>query len=284
MRLVSAPRLYSSALVLAWFLNSSNATSLADDKVQIVPDVVYGHKDGMALTYDVFKPTSNANGAALLFMVSGGWYSTWTPPEQFVHTFDQLLERGYTVIAVRHGSSPRYVVPECADDVRKALAFVTKHAGDYSIDPKRIGVFGFSAGGHLSLILGTQTNDNEAENAPRVAAVVAVFPPTDLEPYVKIGNPRREQFPALQFDPKEAPAVSPLLSVTDDDAPTRLFHGDKDDLVPLWHSEKIQAAFKEHNVDTKLTVFEGAGHGFNEAQTAEMMREMIAWFDEHLAP
>ena len=79
--------------------------------VTITPDVVYGHKDGMALTFDVFKPTS-PNGAATLHIVSGGWVSRYTPPTALrpadQDLYKQLLDRGFTVFAVRHGGSPRY--------------------------------------------------------------------------------------------------------------------------------------------------------------------------------
>src|SRR5688572_5047950 len=70
----------------------------------IKPDVVYGHKMGMALTFDVIKPKTNSNGAGILFMVSGGWISTWMPPEQVVKGgmgkalgFSALLEKGFTL-------------------------------------------------------------------------------------------------------------------------------------------------------------------------------------------
>ncbi len=56
----------------------------ADDWRSKSPDVVYGHKAGMALTYDVVRPTPAVNGAAVLFMVSGGWVSSWGPPENFI--------------------------------------------------------------------------------------------------------------------------------------------------------------------------------------------------------
>ncbi len=57
------------------------------DAIDVKPDVVYGHKDGMALSYDVFKPRKNSNGVGLLFMISGGWVSQWTPPEVAVGFF-----------------------------------------------------------------------------------------------------------------------------------------------------------------------------------------------------
>ena len=67
-------------LVLAGLL--STRCWAADEEIEITPDVVYGHKDGMALTYDVFRPKESANGLGVLFMVSGGWHSHWSPPSQ----------------------------------------------------------------------------------------------------------------------------------------------------------------------------------------------------------
>lgn len=260
------------------------SVAFGQKKYDVKPDVVYGHKDGMALTYDVFTPKENAKGIGVLFMVSGGWVSQWVPPDQLAATLiGPVLDKGYTVFAVRHGSSPKYVVPECVADVKLALKHIYEHAADFSVDKSKLGVFGFSAGGHLSLILGTQSNDRGTpEKDPRVAAVVAIFPPTDLAPYVEPGNPRRDQFPALQFDPKKAADVSPLLSVTPDDAPTFLVHGDKDDLVPLWHSEKIVEAFKKSGVKNELVVIEGAGHGFDAKGNKRMFDGMISWFDQIL--
>ena len=136
----------------------SNQALRADDTLpRVRPDVVYGHKDGMALTMDVIEPTQNRKGIALMFMVSGGWVSTWMPVETMAGLFQPLSDEGYTVIAVRHGSSPKYVIPEIVEDVRKALTHVHEHASEWQIDPKKLGVFGFSAGGHLSLMLGNSS-------------------------------------------------------------------------------------------------------------------------------
>jgi acetyl esterase/lipase len=251
---------------------------------EIRPDVIYGRKDGMALTYDVFTPAENAKGVGLLFMVSGGWVSTWIQPEQLAGSLiGPFLKEGYTVIAVRHGSSPRYVIPEIVADIKLALKHVHDHAEQYAVDPARLGVFGFSAGGHLSLILGTQINHlGNPESNPRIRAVAAVFPPTDLEPYVDPENPLREQFPALKFDPTKAVEYSPLRHVTDDDAPTLLVHGDKDELVPLWHSEKIIDEFAKAEVPRSLIVMHGFAHGFDEAGNQKMFASMVDWFNEHL--
>ena len=60
------------------------------DGPRIVPDVVYGHKDGMALTFDVIKP-AKPNGAGILWIQSGGWYSRWVEPKFWPHR--QALSR-----------------------------------------------------------------------------------------------------------------------------------------------------------------------------------------------
>ena len=276
-----------SALFLAATLVCAGATDRVFaqlDNIEITPDVVYGHKDGLALTFDVFRRREKANGVGILFMVSGGWVSTWTEPKQIVPMFKHLLDAGYTVMAVRHGSSPRYIVPECVADVQLALNYIAEHGSDWNVDPKRLGVFGFSAGGHLSLMLGTVGGTKKAGvDGARVAAVVAVFPPTDLGPYVELNSPRREQFPALRFEPSRADSVSPLKHVDGVDAPTLLVHGDQDELVPLWHSEKIKEAFDGAKVDAKLVVIKGAAHGFDADGNRLLVKEMLAWFDGKLS-
>ncbi|NQV36127.1 MAG: alpha/beta hydrolase [Phycisphaeraceae bacterium] len=256
--------------------------------VSVTPDVVYGHKVGMALTLDVFQPNQR-NGIGVLFMVSGGWYSTWAPPEQTVGLFKPLLDKGFTVFAVRHGSSPKFVIPEVVEDVRRSVRFIRLNAARFNVDPDRLGASGGSAGGHLSLVLGTMSDEGDPtakdevlQISSRVAAVVAYYPPTDLRPYVKIGNPRRQQFPALQFDPNQAPGLSPLLHVTSDDPPALMIHGDKDELVPLWHSEKIQEALTEKGVESELLVIRGAAHGFGGDDAKRASDAWVAWFEKHL--
>jgi len=270
------------SVITAGFIFVPNVVA-QDSQPSLRSDVVYGHKDGMALTMDVIEPKGNRRGVGLMFIVSGGWVSMWAPAKQMEPLIKPFLDAGYTVIAVRHGSSPKYLIPEIVQDVRLALDHVHQHAKAWNIDPHRIGVFGYSAGGHLSLMLGTTANDVKEETKPRIAAVAAVFPPTDLEPYTQPDNPLREQFPALQFDRNRSNEFSPLRQVSTVDAPTVLIHGDKDELVPLWHSEKIRDALTEAKVPNRLVVIPGAAHGFNAKGNETMFRAMIDWFNDHLA-
>ena len=70
--------------------------------------------------------------------------------------------------------------------------------------------------------------------------------------------------------------------MTSDDAPTLLIHGDKDELVPIWHSEKIVSEFDKAQVQHQLIVIEGAAHGFNAEGMKRMFDGMVSWFDQHL--
>ena len=143
----------------------------AQSGAPVIADVVYGHKAGMALTFDVFTPAGESNGVGILYMVSGGWVSRWTPPDRARAGFEALLNGGFTVFSVRHGSSPRFKVPEAHADVRRAVRFVRLHASTYGVDPDRLGVYGGSAGGHLSLMLGLASDDGDASATDEVLRV-----------------------------------------------------------------------------------------------------------------
>jgi acetyl esterase/lipase len=275
-------------------------------------DVIYGRKDGTALTMDVFRPKANASGAAVVLVVSGGFFSSH---EAIIPAFARpLLDRGDAVFAVVHGSQPRYTVPEIIGDLHRAVRFIRHHAGDYGIDPGRIGITGASAGGHLALMLGT-AGDGGRPDAPdpvdressRVQAVACFFPPTD---FLNYGGPGQELIrptdhgPAFRaaFDYRELDPVrriwvpitdpdrlrkitrdiSPISHVSPDDPPTLIFHGDRDALVPIQQSETMVKALEQAGVEAKLVIKPGAGHGWLAMVTD--MEQFADWFDAHLKP
>jgi acetyl esterase/lipase len=296
------------ACTLTWLCVAGQAYAQTD--TSIIPDVVYGHKDGMALTMDVFAPPGEANGAGILYMVSGGWVSWWTPPEQARSNFETLLSEGFTVFSIRHGSSPRFKVPEAYGDVRRAVRFVRVNARTYGVDPDRLGVWGGSAGGHLSLMLGLASDkgnptaaDEVLRESSRVAAVVAYFPPVDLRTRVAshdrfpptypddalslaggiVRPDSHTPFPALDFDERLMSSVSPILHVSSDDPPTLLVHGDADSLVDVNNSRLMHTTLGGKGVVTDLVVIEGAGHGFQGEDATRATSLLVEWFSTHLA-
>jgi acetyl esterase/lipase len=271
-------------------------------------DVIYGRKYGTALTMDVFTPRK-PNGAAVVAVVSGGWFSSHDHINPAYYRL--LLDRGYTVFAVVHGSQPKYTIPEVVADMHRALRYIRHHAADYHIDADRIGITGGSAGGHLSLMQGTAgtAGDPNAKDpvdraSSRVAAVACFFPPTDFLNYgetgkVALGRGTLKNFKApfdfRDFDPKTrsfelitdetkrreiGKQISPVYHVTPDDAPTLIIHGDADKLVPIQQAELIITKLKEAGIPAQLVVKQGASHGWPGME--KDMATIADWFDKHL--
>jgi len=264
--------------------------ALAADEPKVTADVVYGHKDGLALTFDVLQP-AKPNGAGILWLQSGGWYSTWRDVKAVLPAAKAMLDAGYTVFIVRHGSAPKYTVPEAVDDVRRAVRFIRMRSADWGVDPNRLGVTGASAGGHLTLMLATTGDDgNPAATDPvlkspsRIAAGVSLCPPTDLRGWTTTPPDAIKALPQLKppltFPAEKEAAVSPLLHATEKAAPVLMIHGDKDDLVPIEHSRKMLDALKQAKATADLLVLEGAGHGLPGNKTGPAL---LDWFGKHLA-
>lgn len=273
-------------------------------------DVIYGRKYGTALTMDVFTPKEDANGAGIVFVVSGGWFSAHEAIN--VGFIREFLNRGYTVFAVVHGSQPKFTIPEVLLDMHRSVRFIRSRAGDYNIDPERIGIYGGSAGGHLSLMQGTagDKGDPEAKDAvdrqsSRVQAVACFYPPTDFFNYGKPGEDAlgrgvlaafRAPFDFRELDKKTnafvsindeerlqviGKQISPAYHVSADDPPTLIIHGDADKLVPIQQAELIVGKLKEAGVPAELVVKPGAAHGWPDL--AKDLTKFADWFDKHLA-
>jgi acetyl esterase/lipase len=294
----------------AWILLGTARASAEEMTFKRQEDVIYGRKFGTALTMDVFTPARDAKGIGIVMVVSGGFFSGHESINtSFIRPF---VHRGFTVFAVVHGSQPRYTVPEIIQDMNRAVRFIRHHAKDYDIDRNRIGICGASAGGYLSLMLGTagdagdpRARDPVDRESNRVQAVACFFPATDLLNYGKTGReliyptdhrpPYRAAFDYRELDKKTmlwvpitdparlreiARQISPITHVTIDDPPTLIIHGDSDLLVPFQQSELFVEKMKKAGVETKLVVKKGAAHGW--LGLDEDLRKFVDWFDQHL--
>jgi acetyl esterase/lipase len=286
------------------------ASARADEPYVRKSDVIYGRKFGTALTMDVFTPTKAPNGAGVVMVISGGFVSSHDSIRPIFVL--PLVNRGYTVFAVLHGSQPEYTVPEIVKDMNRAVRFIRHNAKEYGVDPDRLGVTGASAGGHLSLMLGTAgTPGNPSAKDPvdressRVQAVACFFPPTDLFNYGAAGHellraedhgPQfRAAFQYREMDPKTrlwmpitdpkrlreiTREISPITHVSPDDPPTLLIHGDADELVPLQQSQEMLKALQKAGISAKLIVKPKAGHGW--LTMGQDIGQIADWFDTYL--
>lgn len=262
----------------------------------------------MALTLDVLRPPS-PNGHGILWLVSSGWVSSISQIRE--SAVKPLLSRGYTVFAVVHGSQPKFTIPEILEDVHRAIRFVRHRSSAFAVDPKTLGVTGWSAGAHLSLMAATDARPGVAEStdlvereSSRVGAAACFFPPTDFLNYGKDGENAlgrgllrdlRAAFDFEVFDRQErvyerisdetilieiGKRISPRHQISADDAPCLIVHGDRDPIVPLQQSRLFIDFLDEAGVPAELIEHKGGAHGWPGMQRD--LEPVADWFDEHL--
>jgi len=260
-------------------------------------DVIYGRKFGTALTLDVFAPTKT-NGLGIVFVVSGGWYSAHEAISP--RWFGPLLDRGYVVFAVVHGSQPKFAIPEIEQDMHRALRFIRANSERYGVHPDKLGITGASAGGHLSLMMaakGKAGDPNAKDPIDRedstVQCVACFFPPTDFLNYAKEGESAFSTGILQNFKPAFGPRIekpekheelgreiSPIYHLRSNMAPVLIVHGDADTLVPIYQARRFVEKCHAEGVEAKLLVREGKAHGW---QGMEKDMEIFAdWFGKHL--
>ena len=260
-------------------------------------DVIYGRKFGTALTLDVIQP-ANTNGYGIIFMVSGGFFSSHEAINPAM--YKPFLDRGYTVFAVVHGSQPRFNIPEIAEDIHRAVRFIRHNAAQWGVAPDHFGITGGSAGGHLSLTMGTQgkpgdpnAKDPIDRESSAVQAVACFFPPTDFLNWSKEGEDAVGFGPTEKFSPAFAPRnataegrqklgkeISPINFVTATMAPTLIIHGSADKQVPLYQAQIFEKRCVKQHAPFKLIVREGKDHGWPEMGAD--MQIFADWFDQYL--
>ena len=207
--------------------------------------------DKPALTW--YKP-ANPNGAAVLVCPGGGYGALAMDHEgkqigEFYNSF------GVTAFVLKYRLGPRYHHPAPLDDARKAMRTIRERAADYGIDPKRVGVMGFSAGGHLASTLSTHYQQGE-----RPDFAVLVYPVISLTTiYTHSGSMWN-----LLGNPPEAAKVWNLsneLQVTPETPPTFLFHTNGDTGVPPENSVLYYLALRRAGVKAEMHIYQEGQHG-----------------------
>jgi len=299
-------------LIFLIFLLIQLLSGQSQQVADLSKEVTYGRKDGMALTMMVQPPAGKSNERAVIWVVSAGWTSDFGWINLFKMLTKPISDRGFTIFYVMHGSQPRYAVPDAVIDLRRAVRFIRMHASEYKIDPANIGISGASAGGHLSLMMGTTGDDGNPSGkdsvdrvSSRVQAVACFFPPADLLNWKWPGdnqvvrrsikefqapldfvewNPHTLHYTLVTDSVKRTEIgrkISPLYFVTQEAPPTLIAHGDVDKLVPIYQSQMMIEKLKEVNVPCELIIKPGADHGFWN-DMPDYTKKFADWFEKYL--
>jgi acetyl esterase/lipase len=194
---------------------------------------------------------------------------------------------------------PTHRFPSQVHDVKQAIRFLRKNAATYGIDPDRLGAMGFSAGGHLAMLLGTTGGENDdgliekadqwsepIDQSSKVQAVVSYFGPTDFTQgnIPPAASHLVSDFLGGKFDdvPDAYRDASPALYVDSTDAPVLLFQGTRDPLVPYQQAVKMADAMTRSNVDGRIELLVNASHGWGGQRREHTNEETLQFFDLHL--
>ncbi|MHA7944783.1 alpha/beta hydrolase fold domain-containing protein [Formosa sp. 3Alg 14/1] len=247
-------------------------------------DVVYKTVDGKDLVMDVFFPDADklkAENPWMVFVHGGGWagghmdniYRT-----AFVGTLKKLVENGVVCVSIDYRLAKAPVTSlESAIDCKDAARFLLKHAEDFKLDKENYGVWGGSAGGHLSLVTALVPDDyfpgdkELAQIHPKYKCVVSYYPFTsclnpDLRPNSVFADStlfKRLLGGTLEEKPELARLLSPTEFLNSDSLPVLLVHGDSDKTLPIINSQYMVEVAKEKGADVELLTVVNGGHSFS---------------------
>jgi acetyl esterase/lipase len=233
-----------------------------------------------------FPQKEKATGAAVIICPGGGYTN---------------LAMGYegTDVALRFNQSGiaalvlKYRIPDTStmidkqvgplQDAQRAIFLVRSHATEWGIDPNRIGIMGFSAGGHLASTAGTHFKRNYIPNPKHVSLrpdfMILVYPVISFrKPVAHVGSENNLIGP----DPTERSIAefSNEEHVNDHTPPSFLVHAKDDDAVPYQNSEWFAKACRKHKVPVEVYYYKKGGHGFgmtNKTSTKAWMDICIGW-------
>jgi len=232
-------------------------------------------------TISVYRaPPSIATGAAIV-ICPGGSYQNLADHEG--HAIAVWLNTiGVTGIVLKYRLGPRYHYPSQLQDVARAIRTVRARATEWGIDPTRVGVIGFSAGGHLASTIATHFDggdpvavDSVDRFSSRPDIAVLAYPVISMMEGVTHAGSKRN---LLGTSP--APDLVNLLSnetqVTAGTPPTFLFHTADDPVVPVENATRFAAALRAAKVPFEIHVFEHGPHGVGLAPNDPVLHEWTA--------
>jgi acetyl esterase/lipase len=224
-----------------------------------------GEEDRPSLT--VYLPKAAEAVPTGVVICPGGGYQALAMDHEGRQIAAWLNSLGVAALVLKYRLGPRYHHPIEMEDGQRAVRWARYHAADLGIDPHRLGVWGFSAGGHLASTLGTHF-DAGYPDAPdpidRVSCrpdfMILAYPVISLSPpYVHEGS--LHNLLGDHPDPKSVQDLSNELQVTPDTPPTFLFHTGSDSVVPVENSVLFFLALKKNRVPAEMHIFERGPHG-----------------------
>ena len=229
-----------------------------------------GKEDADIPTLTIYPPAEGKNNGAALIVCPGGGYAHLAPHEG-KPVAEWFASLGGTGLVLKYRLGPKYHHPAEMHDAQRAIRLTRARASEWGIDPTRIGIIGFSAGGHLASTAATHfdpgdsaTEDPIDKVSSRPDIAVLVYPVISMHPPIGHGGSRKN---LLGDNPDErlVESLSNETQVNDKTPPTFLVHASDDRAVPVENSLEFASALAQHKVLFEMRIFAHGGHGFGMA-------------------
>ncbi len=245
-------------------------------------DVVYQQLEGyIPQVVDIYVPATKGPHPLVLYIHGGGWIGGHTRQSGALANFPAVLAslaaEGFTVASLEYRLSAEAKFPAQLQDAKAALRFLGANAGKYRIDPARVGVWGGSAGGHLTALTALTCKDTglDPKAAGDLCPTAAVtwygvfdFSLMDSGPDGNAAGGRLLGCSGPCPADRNA-AVSPVTYIDAKDPPFLLIHGTEDKVVPIAQSQLAEARFKAAGVPVETLYINGVDHSFIGATPAQ---------------
>lgn len=251
------------------------------NEVTVDSNIVYATYGERELKLDVYLPKNRRaeSTPAILCIHGGGWREGAKDDPGWSQISNKLAEAGFVVASVNYRMSREAIYPAAVKDCRAAVQWLKANADKYGVDKNLIGVMGGSAGGHLSLMMGTshdskvfKSEGSVSDVSSQVQAVVAMAPPADFDIFYDFykSNDNLEGFKtAVQFlgespeaNPELAKEASPTTYVDENSAPTLLVVSTADEIVNYHQGMALMEKYTESRVPIQAHVYSNAPHAF----------------------
>jgi acetyl esterase/lipase len=214
-----------------------------------------GKQDEDRPTLTIYLPPADRASGSGVVICPGGAYAHLSMDKEGSDVAAWLNERGLAGFVLKYRLGPRYHHPAPLDDAHRAIRYVREHAAELRVKANRIGIWGFSAGGHLAATAATHF-----DSGTRPDFVILAYPVITLEPpYAHQGS--RKNLLGAEPDPKLVRNLSNDTQVTAETPPTFLFHTDGDKGVPAENSVLFYLALRKAGVPAELHIYERGPHG-----------------------
>ena len=239
-----------------------------------------GNEDRDQPTLTVY-PARQPNGTAMI-VAPGGGYGALASNHEGRQVANWLNALGVTAFVLKYRLGPRYHHPIELGDAQRAIRLVRSRAKEWGVAPDRVGMVGFSAGGHLASTAGTHFDRGNAGAADpidqagsRPDFLVLGYPVISFQPAIVHAGSLRNLL-GENPDPKLVEGLSNELQVTAETPPTFLFHTTTDQAVPVENSVLFYLALRKAGVPAELHVFANGPHGVGLALSDPALSEWPA--------